>query len=131
MDYSINTKQQMIVLDIASNPVELEVSRTQHSISMSRTGGQGSQGASVASATMVAGELVLTMSDGRIVNAGNIIDSISGDTPTDLNTLEKLADAINNDPNFFQTLRPIAYSGSLSDVETGNLTVGSVTGGSY
>jgi len=122
MEYSISTKQAKMVIDLNSPT---------YGVSLSRTGSQGSQGVSVVSADIVNNELVLTMSDGNTINAGDISGAVTGNAPTDLNSLEKLAQAINNDPNFFQTLRPIAYSGSLSDVESGNLTVGSVTGGSY
>ena len=58
-------------------------------------------------------------------------NAILGNAPSQLGTLEKLAAAINNDADFFNTIKPIAYSASLNDIESGSLSVGNVSGGTY
>ena len=46
----------------------------------------------------------------RIIDVINTIDDVTGIAPSTLNSLEKLANALNNDSNFFQTV-----SGAISD----------------
>lgn len=76
-------------------------------VSLSRTGGQGSAGVSVTNATVDAdGHLIISLSNGTTIDAGFVGGGVSG-------------------------VKPLAYSASLSDVLSGDLTVGTIQGGTF
>ncbi len=97
MTYKLTTK---------SNKIEVDLTRTQLTTTLARTGGQGSAGRSIISAEVTVGNrLILTMSDGTVIDAGAVPNSAS------------LAD--------------VAFTGSLSDLKTGTLDEGTIIGGYY
>lgn len=76
-------------------------------VSLSRTGGQGSAGVSVTNANVDGtGHLIITLSNGTTIDAGFVGGGVSG-------------------------LKPLAYSASLSDMLSGDLTVGTIQGGTF
>jgi len=59
---------------VANNNITITAAPTAHSISLSRTGGQGTQGNSVTGATVNASnELIITISD----SAGNVVNTVN------------------------------------------------------
>jgi hypothetical protein len=97
MNYQLTTK---------SNKIEVNLARQIYSVSLSRTGGQGSRGVSVVDAKLDSeGFLIMTMSDGSTINAGYV------------GSLDDLAQ--------------IAFTGSLDDIVGGDLTKGAIQGGTF
>ena len=76
-------------------------------VSLARSGGQGSAGVSVTNAAVdETGHLIITLSNATTIDAGFVGGGVTG-------------------------LKPLAYSASLSDILSGDLTVGTIQGGTF
>lgn len=72
--YNVTVANNNITITTATIDQTVSVVPTSHSISLSRTGGQGSQGNSITGAVVNASnELIITISDG----AGNVVNTIN------------------------------------------------------
>jgi len=106
---------------VSNNNVTISLSNTDHSISLARTGGQGSKGDSVTNATInSSGELILTISNaaGQVVetiNAGSFFSELQLAEISDVEIIEPLEDG-----------DYIAYNASENRYENHKLTTTSV-----
>lgn len=106
MSYKLTTKSNQIQVVARPDKLVAQVIAEKLNISLARTGGQGSAGKHVVSATITEDDqLIFTMSDGTVISAGYVPNAAS--------------------------LAAVAFSGSLDDLNTGTLDEGIIIGGFY
>jgi hypothetical protein len=82
MTYKLSTKGNKLEISLTKNELVTEVDKLEYSVSLARTGGQGSKGDSVTNAFINADEeliLEVTSSGGQVtqINAGNILTNVA------------------------------------------------------
>jgi len=106
---------------VTANQVNITLSKTNHTLSLSRTGGQGAKGDSVSSVVVnSANDLIITLVNGsgtiiEVVNAGNIFQNAK---------LQNLIDVENVNPSDGDVL---IYEGSSSTYKLHSFTTTNVT----
>lgn len=106
MSYSLTTKTDNgFAITIANQPYRVNLNTTPYKVTLSQSGDQGPPGVGVANIAIVNHRLIATMTDGSEIDAGPVPDG--------------------------SLIKDVAYSASLTDIETGSLTVGTLQGGTY
>jgi len=119
---------------VSNNNVTISLSNTEHSISLARTGGQGSKGDSVTAATInSSGELILTISNaaGQVVetiNAGSFFSELQLAEISDVEIVEPLEDgdyiAYNESENRYENHK--LTTAKVLDIDNTNKTDGAL-----
>jgi len=118
---------------VTANKVDITLVKTNHTVSLSRTGGQGAKGDSVASIVFNSNnDIVVTMVNGageviEVINAGNLfqnvfmsnIQDVTSDTPSDGDILLYDGSASKYAPHSFTTT-------NVTDIDNSGKTDGAM-----